>query len=132
MRRPPPGVVLVARTHWMVGAVIVLATALLLWLTRHVPRIEFGVRTYVVAGTLAALYIGTGALVWWGAPLGRLLSRVCALLYLPRPNFGSCLWETMNSPEYQAHFAKGKESPANHAKGRESETESGPRDTALK
>lgn len=107
---------LVARTHWTVGAVILVATLLLFWITQRLPRIEFGPRTYLITGGLALLYLAGGTLVWLGAPLGRLLSRVCALLYLPRPQFGSYLWETMNTPEYQAHFDRKPESKNSEAK----------------
>jgi hypothetical protein len=106
MRPPPKCVALVARTHWLVGATIAVAIALLHVLTRNLPAIEFGLRTYILTGTLAILYLLTGTLVWFGAPLGRLLSRICCLLYLPRPSFGGRLWELMNSPEYQAHFRR--------------------------
>lgn len=104
--RPPNCVALVARTHWLVGTTIAAAIALLHVLTRNLPAIEFTPRTYVLSGTLAVLYLLTGTLVWFGAPLGRLLSRICCLLYLPRPSFGGRLWELMNSPEYQAHFTR--------------------------
>jgi hypothetical protein len=106
MLRPPPGIVLVARTHWTVGAAILVSMALLYWVTRRLPRIEFGARTYLITGGLATLYLTAGTLVWLGAPLGRLLSRVCALLYLPRPRFGSYLWETMDTSEFKAHFMR--------------------------
>ncbi len=116
--RRPGEVVLVARTHWTVGVVILAATLLLFWITRRLPRIEFGPRTYLIAGGLAALYLSAGTLVWFGAPFGRLLSRVCALLYLPRPQFGSYLWETMDAPEYRAHFtAKNPEPNSNSEMG---------------
>ena len=104
MRKPPRCVAIVARTHWVVGLVIIVSAAILHVLTRRLPQIEFGPRTYVVIGGLALLYLLGGTLVWFGAPFGRLLSRVCGLLYLPRPQFGGLLWDTMNSPEYQAHF----------------------------
>jgi hypothetical protein len=108
MHPPPQAVAFVARTHWAVGLVIVVSVGLLHLLTRKLPGIEFGPRTYAITGSLAALYLLTGTLVWFGAPFGRLLSRICALLYLPRPQFGSLLWETMNSPEFKAHFARTK------------------------
>ena len=115
MHAPPKSVALVARTHGVVGVVIVASVALLHLLTRNLPGIEFGPRTYEVTGALAALYLLAGALVWFGAPGGRLLSRICGLLYLPRPRFGGLLWDIMNSTEYQRHFErKGrgrKESP---------------------
>ena len=107
-RHPPREVVLVARTHWTVGVVILLATALLWWITSRLPQIEFGPRTFVITGGLAALYLTAGTLVWLGAAPGRLLSRVCTLLYLPRPSFGGYLWETMNTSEYRAHFERVK------------------------
>src|SRR4051812_43903266 len=106
MRQPPRSVVIVARTHWIVGAVIAGSTALLYWLTRKIPGVEFRARTYEIAGALAAVYLGAGTLVWFGVPLGPLLSRVCALLYLPRPRFGSAIWGTMNLPEFKAHFRR--------------------------
>ena len=106
MRKPPRSVAIVARTHWAVGAVIVAATAILHALTRKLPQVEFGPRTLLIAGGLALLYLLAGTLVWLGAPFGKLLSRICGLLYLPRPQFGGLLWDTMNSPEFQAHFTR--------------------------
>jgi hypothetical protein len=108
MRPPPKSVALVARTHWTVGIVIVASIGVLHLLTRNLPAVEFGRKTYLITSSLAALYLVAGTLVWWGSPLGRLLSRICALLYLPRPQFGGMLWELMNSPEYQAHFERRK------------------------
>jgi hypothetical protein len=104
MRRPPQCVALVARVHWTVGAIIVVSTGLIYWVTHNLPRIEFGPRTFLITGGLAAAYLLAGTLVWFGAPFGPLLSRVCALLYLPRPRFGSAIWDMMNSPEFRAHF----------------------------
>ena len=106
MRPPPKSVALVARTHWVVGITIVASVILLHVVTRNLPQIEFGPRTFVIGGSLAALYLLGGTLVWFGLPFGRVLSRICGLLYLPRPDFGGRLWETMNSPEYQAHFTR--------------------------
>jgi hypothetical protein len=106
MRQPPKSVALVARTHWSVGLTIVASIGLLHLLTRNLPGIEFRPRTYVITGSLAGTYLLAGVLVWFGLPFGRVLSRICALLYLPRPNFGGRLWETMNSPDYQAHFSR--------------------------
>ena len=106
MRRPPPCVAFVARVHATVGVIILVATALAHLLTRNLPRIEFGPRTFILAGSVAALYLLAAALVWFGTPLGPLLSRVCALLYLPRPQFGSLVWSTMDSPEFRAHFRR--------------------------
>jgi hypothetical protein len=106
MRRPPRSVAFVARTHWTVGAAIAVSVGLLHGATRRLPQLEFGPRTYLIAGGLAALYLLAGTLVWCGLPLGRFLSHVCALLYLPRPQFGSLVWETMNTEEFRAHFAR--------------------------
>lgn len=100
---PPACVVLVARTHWVVSAVILLSIGLLRWVTEKYP-IEFTARTYLITGGLAALYGLAGTLVWFGAFGGRLLSRICGLLYLARPRLGSDLWQIMDSAEYQAHF----------------------------
>ena len=105
--RPPSSVVVVARTHWIVAAVIIAATGALHVITRNLPRIEFGAPTYLITGGLAAVYLLAGTLVWLGLPFGPLLSRVCALLYLPRPQFGSLIWDAMNSPEFRAHFRRG-------------------------
>ena len=106
MHPRPKCVTFVARTHWAVGLAIAASVVVLHFLTRKLPVIEFGPRTYVITGALVALYLLAGTLVWFGAPFGRLLSRVCALLYLPRPQFGSVLWETMNTPEFKAHFER--------------------------
>lgn len=106
MRRPPDSVAFVARVHWTVSGIIIVSTGLVHWATHDLPRIEFGPRTFITAGSLAAIYLLAGTLVWFGAPLGRLFSRVCALLYLPRPRFGSLVWETMNLPEFRAHFER--------------------------
>jgi hypothetical protein len=106
MRRPPQAVVFVARTHWVVSAVIVIAVAVLYPLTRKLPFVAFGPKTYLISAGLALLFFLTGTLVWLGLPPGRLLSRVCGLLYLARPQLGSPLWDMMNSPEYREHFAR--------------------------
>jgi len=106
MRRPPKPIAFVARTHWMVGIIIAASIVVLHVLTRNLPGIEFRPRTYVITGSLGALYVLAGTLVWFGLPFGRVLSRICGLLYLPRPQFGGRLWETMNSPEYQAYFTR--------------------------
>ena len=107
MRRPPQSVAFVARTHWTVGVVILTSVALLHWLTRRLPVIEFGSSTYLITFGMAALYLAAGTLVWLGAPLGRVASRICGLLYLARPSFGSTVWETMNQPEFTEHFRGG-------------------------
>lgn len=104
MRPPPRSVAFVAQTHWFVGITIVASIALLHVLTRNLPGVEFQPRTYVTTGSLGLLYLLTGTFVWFGLPLGRVLSRICGLLYLPRPRFGGRIWDTMSSPEFQAHF----------------------------
>lgn len=106
MARPPDAVVLVARTHGFVGLVILGSLLPLYFVTRDLPAIEFGARTYAWAGALGLFYLLTGAMVWLGAPLGLVLSRVCCLLYLPRPSFGARIWETMGTPEFRAHFQR--------------------------
>ncbi|MBM3852581.1 MAG: hypothetical protein FJ399_05440 [Verrucomicrobia bacterium] len=106
MRRPPACVAFVARTHGLVGLVIVGSVLLLRWITRDLPGIEFGPHTNWYAGGLAVLYLLTAVLVWFGAPFGLLFSRVCSLIYLPRPNFGSRIWDIMGTPEFRAHFER--------------------------
>ncbi len=108
MRRPPDCVAFVAKTHWAVGAVMLLSIGVLHWITRDLPGIEVAARGYQVTSGLAALYLITGVLVWFGGPLGPSLSRVCALLYLPRPSFGFRIWDLMNSAEFRAHFTRSK------------------------
>ncbi len=106
MRRPPECVVFVARTHWIVGAAIALAILPMHWIGRRLPGFELGQHAYLIVGGLALFYGLAGLLVWLGAPLGRAASRVCSLIYLPRPQFGSLIWETMNRPDFQAHFIR--------------------------
>ena len=65
MRSPPKCVALVARTHWLVGLAIVASVAVLHLITRNLPSIEFGPKTYYIAGGLAALYLLAGTLVWF-------------------------------------------------------------------
>ena len=106
MRRPPPCVLHVARTHWLVGAIILASVGAMHVMTRRLPAIEFGPRTYAITLGLGVLYLLAGTLVWLGAPLGRVISRICSLLYLARPGFGLGLWEAMNLPEFAAHFQR--------------------------
>jgi hypothetical protein len=106
MRQPPKHVMFVAQTHWVVGLIIGASILILHLMTRNLPGIEFRPRTYVITGLLGGLYFVAGTLVWFGLPFGRVLSRICGLLYLPRPQFGGRIWDTMNSPEYQAHFTR--------------------------
>lgn len=105
MRRPPPSVVLVARTHWVVGGAVAGAITLVHTITRGLP-IAFSPKAYLVTGSLAALFLLTGTLVWFGAPLGRPLSRLCSLFYLMRPRLCFGLWAAMKLPEFQAHFSR--------------------------
>jgi hypothetical protein len=111
MRRPPSSIAYVARTHWTVGSVILVSVALLHWVTNDLPGVEFRLRTYQITLGLGVLYLLAGTLVWLGAPLGRVCSRVCSLLYLARPSFGLGIWETMNRPDFAAHFRRGAEPP---------------------
>ncbi|MES2696849.1 MAG: hypothetical protein V4773_25500 [Verrucomicrobiota bacterium] len=118
MHRPPRSVALVARTHWLVGMAVAVSIFLLHFLTRNLP-IAFSPRTYWITGSLAALYLLSGTLVWFGLPSGRLLSRICGLLYLTRPQFGSYLWDTMNLPDYRAHFTRRAIAPDPGSRDRE-------------
>src|SRR5450631_1997248 len=61
---PPDSVALVARTHWVVGGVILVSIGLLRWIVEKYP-VEFSVRTYAITGGLAALYGLAGTLVWF-------------------------------------------------------------------
>jgi hypothetical protein len=105
MRRPPPSVVLVARTHWLVGAAIVTAIVIVHAITRGLP-IAFSPKSYAITAGLAALFLATGALVWLGIPVGKPLTRVCSLFYLIRPRLCFQLWDLMRAPEFQAHFMR--------------------------
>lgn len=104
--RPPPEVALVARTHGLVGLTALASLLLLHLLTRRLPHVEFGPRTYAIALGIGLGYTITGVMVWFGTPAGRFLSRVCGLLYLARPQLGSRLWRIMDSADYQAHFRR--------------------------
>lgn len=105
MRRPSPPVALVARTHWLVGAAMAGAIALVHGITRDLP-IAFSPQAYLVTGSLAALFLATGTLVWWGLPPGRPLSRLCTLFYLIRPGLCFRLWDIMGQPEFREHFGR--------------------------
>ena len=107
-RRPPDRVALVARTHWLVGAVVLASVALLHGLTRDLPRVAFGPRTYILTLGLGALYLAAGTLVWFGVPLGRAANHVCSLLYLVRPQLGDRIWEISRSEEFKAHFTRAR------------------------
>lgn len=103
----PDNVVVVARTHWAMGAAVLVSIGLITLVTMRFP-FEFGPRTYVITGSLAAVYTLAGTLVWFGAPLGRPLSRICGLIYLTRPRLGLRIWKLMDSAEFQAHFTPKK------------------------
>lgn len=85
------------------AGVILASIGVVQWIVANFP-VAFSARTYAITFGLAALYGLAGTLVWFGAPLGRSLSRVCCLLYLARPSLGSHLWQLMDSAEYQAYF----------------------------
>lgn len=105
MRRPPASVALVARTHAAVALVIFASSGLLFVLTRRWP-VELEPITFQISFGLSLLYGITGYLVWRGRKPGRLLSRICGLLYLARPSLGSHLWRIMDSGEYADHFRR--------------------------
>lgn len=109
--KPPAGVALVAHTHGLVGLTALASLLLLHLLTRRLPHVEFGPRTYAIALGIGLGYSITGLMVWFGTPAGRFMSRVCALLYLARPQFGSHLWRIMDSAEYQNHFTPTRKPP---------------------
>ena len=103
MPRPPPPVVLAARTHWMVGGSMAGAIAIVHAITRGLP-IAFSPKSYAITASLAALFLATGTLVWFGVRIGEPLNRLCALFYLMRPKLCFRLWEMMRMPEWKAHF----------------------------
>ncbi len=105
-RSRPPGVVLVARTHALVGATALVSVLLLHLLTRDLERVEFGPRTYAITVGFGLCYCLAGLLVWFGLPGGRFLSRLCGALYLVRPRLGFHLLQVMDSAEYRAHFTR--------------------------
>ena len=93
-----------------------LASVALLWFfTRNLP-VVFERKTYAITIGGGVLYLLAGTLVWFGTPLGRLLSKICGLIYLVRPQLGSRLWRIMESPEYRAHFSR--KPPAEHSEAR--------------
>ena len=74
------------------------------------PHFTIDSSAYPIGLGIGGLYLATGALVWFGWPPGKLLSRICGLLYLARPNTGSRLWRYMDSPEFKAHFKRSSRS----------------------
>ena len=111
MSRPPASVALVARTHGVVGATALASVILLHFLTRGLQHIEFGPRTYAISLGIGLTYLLAAVLVWFGSPGGRLLSRVCSVLYLVRPQLGLDLLRIMASEEYRAHFTTTRPPP---------------------
>jgi hypothetical protein len=105
--RPPDSVALVAKTHWFVGGVVLVSVFAVRWLVSQFP-VDFTVRTWAVTLGIAGTYLGTGTLVWFGLPFGRVLSRVCSLVYLVRPRLGPLLWQIMDSEEFRAHFEQNR------------------------
>lgn len=103
--RPPASVVLVAQAHGAVGLAAAGAAGLAHLFTLAAP-VEFGPRAYFFAGAIAALYLGTAALVWFGGPGGPALSRLCALLYVMRPRFCGLVFDLMRTEEFRAHFGR--------------------------
>lgn len=95
-----------ARTHGLMGLAAAASLGVLRAITRDLPGIEFGVRTVAIAGGLAAFYLLTAVMVWFGMPLGLLCSRICSLLYLPRPSFGFRVWDVMGTEEFRGHFRR--------------------------
>jgi hypothetical protein len=103
-RRPPGCVALVARTHWLMGAVIILSALTVYAVTRGL--VAFRPSAAWITFGMGSLYLLGGTMVWFGLPFGRFVSQVCTLLYLARPQLGSHIWETMNLPEFKAHFVR--------------------------
>ena len=104
-QRPPDCVAWVARTHWLVGGTI-LVSVLLVYATVSRLPVELGPRLFIVSAGIAATYGLTGTLVWFGHPLGRILSYPCSLLYLPRQQLGLHIFRVMGSAEFRAHFTR--------------------------
>jgi hypothetical protein len=111
MSRPPESVAFVARHHWLMGGFIFCFVAGLYALTHNSHVLEFGRRSYVIALALGGLYLVTGALVWWGLPSGRAFNYACSIFYLVRPPLGFRILKISGSPEFKAHFARGKTKP---------------------
>lgn len=122
-RRPPPSVVLVARTHLLVGGAALASLLVLHLLTRNMAWVEFGPKTYYIAGGFGLTYCLAGVFVWLGTPVGRVLGWGCGLLYLARPQFGAHVWACMHAEEYKAYFS-GKARGAAGEAGQEETTKS--------
>ena len=105
-RRPPDGVALIARTHWLTGTVILSCVAVLYLMLHNSKVFAVSPQAYVYTLGLGFLYAATGFMVWIGAPMGRFLSYVCSLIYLTRPQLGLPIWRIMSSPEFKDHFTR--------------------------
>jgi hypothetical protein len=108
MARPPESVIVVARHHGLTGSAMLLFIALVYVFTRSSRGFELSAQGYAITLGIAALYLGTGTLVWIGAPLGRYLSYGCSLIYLARPQLGLRIWRLMGTSDFKAHFARPK------------------------
>lgn len=106
MQRAPESILFIARTHVVMGGVILFFTVMLYALLRDSTVLELSRRTYAITITLSVLYVVTGLLVWRGWPMGRPLNYVLALLYLARPPLGLRIWKIMRSDEFKAHFRR--------------------------
>ncbi len=104
--RPPDSVAHVARTHWLVGAVVVVSFLVLHALTRNLPRVDINPLAPRIVLGLGLLYLATGTMVWFGMPFGRFCSQVCGLLHLARPQLGDRIWRIMRSAEFKTHFGR--------------------------
>ena len=108
MRRPPEKVALVARHHWLTGGAMLCSIAIFYAFTRNVAFLPLSFRGYAIALSIGAFYLLAGAMVWFGAPLGRVVNYVCSLIYLTRPQLGLRIWRISDSPEFKAHFVREK------------------------
>lgn len=106
MPRPPDSISFLARTHWVMGGVILAFAGALYGLLRDSSVLELSRKTYAITIGMGVLYFVTGVLVWFGAPVGRVLNYVASLLYLARPPLGLRIWKIMRSDEFKAHFGK--------------------------
>jgi hypothetical protein len=104
MRRPPPSVAFLARTHWLTGGVVFGFIAALHYILRNAQLVQLSPATYAITGALVTLYAVGGTLTWFALPAARALNHVCCALYFVRPPLGAKVWGIMHSEEYRAHF----------------------------
>ena len=97
----PPIVVFIARTHALVGVVILASVVILHVVVSRLPRLQVEWETYAVTLGLACLYGLAAAAVWRGWRGAGILSRLCGLIYLVRPGLGDLVWTGMRSPEFR-------------------------------